>query len=117
MITKVNPYGTITLTNDYFSGLVSQAARSCYGIAAMGQSSPTSMVRMALKNGSLPERGVFVTQEGGSLVIELHIKVGYGLNIGSITQSITHRVKEEVEGAAGLKVARVDVYVDDILCD
>jgi hypothetical protein len=36
MITKVNPYGHISLTNDYFSGLVEQAAKQCYGIAAMG---------------------------------------------------------------------------------
>ena len=45
----------------------------------------------------------------------LHIKVGYGLNIASITQSITHRVKDEVEHATGLKVARIDVFVDDII--
>ena len=29
MITKVNPYGHISLTNDYFSGLVEQAAKQC----------------------------------------------------------------------------------------
>ena len=87
MITKVNPYGHISLTNDYFSGLVEQAAKQCYGIAAMGQAP----------------------------AIALHIKVGYGLNISTITQSITHRVKDEVEHATGLKVARIDVYVDDII--
>ena len=37
MITKVNPLGHISLTNDYFSGLVAEAAKNCYGIAAMGQ--------------------------------------------------------------------------------
>ena len=37
------------------------------------------------------------------------------LNIASITQSITHRVKDEVEHATGLKVARIDVFVDDII--
>ena len=37
MITKVNPYGSISLTNEYFSGLVDQAAKNCYGIAAMDQ--------------------------------------------------------------------------------
>ena len=36
-----------------------------------------------------------MTQEEGRLVIALHIKVGYGLNISTITQSITHRVKDE----------------------
>ena len=108
MITKVNPYGHISLTNDYFSGLVEQAAKQCYGIAAMGN---------ALRTGSLPPKGVTVTQEEGRLVIALHIKVGYGLNISTITQSITHRVKDEVEHATGLKVARINVFVDDIIAD
>ena len=54
-------------------------------------------------------------QQKGELVIALHIKVGFGLNISTITQSITHRVKDEVEHATGLKVARIDVYVDDII--
>ena len=48
MITKVNPYGHISLTNDYFSGLVEQAAKQCYGIAAMGQAPAESVVRRAL---------------------------------------------------------------------
>ena len=98
MITRVNPLGHISLTNDYFSGLVA-----------------ASTVREALRNGSLPEKGVTVSQQEGRLVITLHIKVGYGLNIASITQSITHRVKDEVEHATGLKVARIDVFVDDII--
>lgn len=58
-----------------------------------------------------------MTQEEGRLVIALHIKVGYGLNISTITQSITHRVKDEVEHATGLKVARINVFVDDIIAD
>ena len=117
MITKVNPLGHISLTNDYFSGLVAEAAKNCYGIAAMGQTPPSRTVRETLRNGSLPEKGVTVSQQDGHLVITLHIKVGYGLNISSITQSITHRVKDEVEHATGLKVARIDVVVDDIIDD
>ena len=117
MITKVNPYGHISLTNDYFSGLEEQAAKQCYGIAAMGQAPAESVVRSALRPGSLPPKGVTVTQEAGKLVIALHIKVGFGLNISTITQSITHRVKDEVELATGLKVARIDVYVDDVIAD
>ena len=114
MITKVNPYGSISLTNEYFSGLVAQAAKNCYGIAAMGQNTASGTVRSALRHGSLPQQGVTVEEEN-ALCIALHITVGYGLNIASITQSITHRVRDEVEHATGLKVARVDVYVDDIV--
>jgi uncharacterized alkaline shock family protein YloU len=115
MITKANPYGRISLSNDYFSGLVAQAAKQCYGVAAMSSGSTTRAVRAALTNGSIPEKGVLVREENGKICIELHIKVGYGLNITSITQSITHRVRDEVERATGLCVARVDVYVDDII--
>ena len=70
MITKVNPYGHISLTNDYFSGLVEQAAKQCYGIAAMGQAPAESVVRSALRTGSLPPKGVTVTQEGADDPIE-----------------------------------------------
>lgn len=72
MITRVNPLGHISLTNDYFSGLVAEAAKNCYGIAAMGQSSAASTVREALRNGSLPEKGVTVSQQEGRLVITAH---------------------------------------------
>ena len=117
MITKVNPSGSISLTNEYFSGLVSQAAKNCYGIAAMGQNTASGTVRSALRHGSLPHPGVTVEEQDGALNISLHIAVGYGLNIASITQSITHRVRDEVEHATGLKVVRVDVYVDGIAED
>ena len=59
MITKVNPYGHISLTNDYFSGLVEQAAKQCYGIAAMGQAPAESVVRNALRTGSRPAEDSF----------------------------------------------------------
>jgi len=117
MITRVNPLGHISLTNDYFSGLVAQAAQNCYGIAAMGHTPASSTFKQTLRNGSLPEKGVTVAQQDGKLVITLHIMVGCGLNISTITQSITHRVKDEVERATGLKVARIDVFVDDIIDD
>ena len=115
MITKVNPYGHISLTNDYLTALAAHAASQCYGIAAMGQNPAAHTVRTALEQGRLPEQGVTVIEEGRQLHIILHIMVGYGLNIKTITQSITHRVQDEVEHATGLKVERVDVYVDDIL--
>ena len=60
-------------------------------------------------------KGVRVTQQDGRLVIELHIAVSYGLNISTAAQSITHRVRDEVEQATGLKVARVVVSVDDVI--
>ena len=82
MITSRFPLGDVSFTSGYFATLVGEAAKQCYGVAAM---------------------------------IELHIAVSYGLNISTAARSISHRVKDEVEQATGLKVARVVVSVDDVI--
>ena len=75
----------------------------------------TDAVKSMVYGSDYPEKGVRVTQQNGRLVIELHIAVSYGLNISTAARSISHRVKDEVEQATGLKVARVVVSVDDVI--
>lgn len=116
MIKFHNPYGTVSMTNDYFACLVNAAAQSCYGVAAMAPSSTAESIKSKVL-GAGPEKGVRVTTQDGRLVISLHIKVAYGLNIAAIVKSITHKVKYVVENATGLSVARIDVAVDDILTE
>ena len=89
MITTHFPLGDVRFSAEYFSTLVGEAAKNCYGVR--------------------------VTSENGRLIIEIHIAVGYGLNIATAAQSITHRVQDEVERSTGLRVARVVVSVDDVI--
>ena len=98
-----------------FSTLVGEATKHCYGVAAMAPRDMTDAVRSLVHGSDYSEKGVRVTQENGRLVIELHIAVSYGLNISTAARSISHRVKDEVEQATGLKVARVVVSVDDVI--
>ena len=99
MITTHLPLGDVRFSAEYFSTLVGEAAKNCYGVAAMAPRG----------------KGVRVTSENGRLIIEIHIAVGYGLNIATAAQSITHRVQDEVERSTGLRVARVIVSVDDVI--
>lgn len=115
MIQFFTPLGKVCMTNNYFAGLVSAAARSCYGVCGMATSSRAENMRSMLLRSDIPDKGVRVTEENGRLIIELHIKVTYGLNIAAIVRSITHKVKYAVEDATGLKVQRIDVSVDDIV--
>lgn len=115
MITYANRMGSVSLTNSFFSELVAQAARGCYGVADLSPAAASENLKSIVLRGGLAEKGVKVTQKDGKLGIELHIKVGYGVNISTIVRSITHRVKHEVENTTGLKVARIDVSVDDIV--
>ena len=115
MITYYNPLGGVSLTNEYFACLVGEAAQHCYGVAGMASSSASDSIKSLILGKNRADKGVRVSQVDGKLAIELHIMVGYGLNISSIVQSISHRVRNEVETATGLKVARVDVCVDDVI--
>ncbi len=115
MITSYTPLGEVKYSNEYFSSLVGEAAKSCYGVAGMASGSVADSVRSLILGDDFSAKGVRVTQENGRLVIELHIVVSYGVNISSAAQSITHRVRDQVERATGLKVARVTLAVDDVL--
>ena len=115
MINFYNTFGKVSMTGDYFAGLVSAAASSCYGVADMATSGASDTVKGMIFGSDFPDKGVWVTEDGGKLVIELHIKVTYGLNISAIVKSITHKVKYVVEDATGLQVKKINVSVDDIV--
>ena len=115
MITSYSPLGEVRYSGEYFSTLVGEAAKSCYGVAAMASGGVLDTVKSMVLGDDFSEKGVRVTEEDGRLVIELHIIVSYGVNISSAAQSITHRVRDQVEKATGLKVARVTLAVDDVL--
>lgn len=115
MITKLNPLGSVSMTDSYFSDLVGHAVQSCFGVAGMGTVDTADSLLSRMTKQENKARGVRVNQKDGILAIELHIKVAYGVNIPSIVDSITHRVRSEVENATSLRVERVDVFVDDIV--
>ncbi len=115
MIQLHTTLGKVIMTGDYFQGLVSVAAQSCYGVFGMAGGTATDSIRSIIFGTNKADKGVNVTEENGMLCIELHIKVTYGLNIAAIVRSITHKVKYVVEDATSLKVKRVNVFVDDIV--
>ena len=117
MITYYNTMGRVSLTNDYFAELVSEIAKNCYGVAGMAPGSRSDSLKSLILGKDFRDKGVKVYPQDGKLVIDLHIQVGYGLNISSIAQSISHRVRNEVETCTGLKVARVNVHVDGMIGD
>ena len=115
MITTYLPLGKLSFSSEFFSQLVGEAAKNCFGVAGMSTGSMKDSVKALVLGSDFPEKGVQVTAKDNALYIELHIAVSYGVNIASAAQSISHRVHDEVEQATGLKVARVTVSVDDII--
>jgi len=106
-----NHLGLIEVSNSYFANLVGHAASECFGVSGLVNSTPGQGIRAALLRRDIQDKGVRVRSVSGELVIDLHITVTYGINIGVIVKSIINKVSYTVEAACGLSVAKVNVYV------
>ena len=117
MIKYENQNGYIEITNNYFSNLVGNAAQSCFGVARMVNPNPYQSIKSVIKSKVENEnhtQGVIVKSINGSLVVDLHIAVSYGVNISAITDSIINKVRYIVESATDLNVSKVNVHVDEL---
>ena len=117
MIKYETPEGYVELTNNYFSNLVGNAAQSCFGVTGMVSPSPYQSIKTAIKNkvdSDNASNGVIVKSVNGSLIIDLFVAVSYGVNIAAISDSIVNRVRYAVESATELKVAKVNVHIEDL---
>ncbi len=114
MVRIENRYGTIEISQEYFSFLVGNAVSSCYGVAGMVRSGPRQGLRSVLSRRAYADDGVLVRSEGNKLIVDIHITVMYGMNIEEIAKSIVHKVHYTVEDATGLTVKKVNVFVDSM---
>ncbi len=115
MIKIYNPLGQVSLTNDYFAALVAGALANCTGVRGMAVAGPKDGLKTMLFGQDIPEKGIIVRVEDDRLVLDLHVKVTYGVNISTIVDNIKERVSYAVENATNLKVKRINVCVDDII--
>lgn len=116
MIRIEKPLGTIEANEAYFSELLGSIVPTCFGVVDMADTNAFQGIRSFLvRKRKFLDRGVSVRSEGGGLVIELHIKVTYGVNISTVVQNIVEKVRYTVEEVTGMNVKAVNVYVDSMI--
>ena len=113
MIGFENVLGSVEISQEYFANLIGNATSECFGVAGM-ISSPYQGIKAVVSNKENLDKGVRVRTEDGHLIVDLHIAVTYGINISAIVESIIHKVRYTVEENTGLKVSKVNVYVDSM---
>lgn len=115
MIKVTNHIGTIGVSAKYLRTLISQTAQSCFGVSGMNSYGAVQSMNSIIKKDGAENNGVIIRQKGNKLVIDLHITVTYGLNIGAVTESIIHKVSYVLTEKAGIEVDAVNVYVDGLV--
>ena len=115
-LTIPSDLGRITVSPGAIAQIVGRVATECYGVVGMSLRAPgpaRDRVSRLLPKGK-PLRGIVVRETGGGVALELYVVVAYGLNLAEVAATVRSRVAYEVERLTGLRVASVDVHIQDV---
>ena len=115
MVRIKTPQGTVVLTLEYFSNLVGIIAGDSYGVKGMATRSMFEGIRALVFRGDFPEKGVRIYDKDGTLAIDIHIKVVYGVNISTVVENLSDKVKYTLEQTTGLTVGAINIFVDEMV--
>ena len=111
-----NERGSINNSNAVIAKLAGYTATQCYGVVGMCAKTSKDGIAGLLKKENI-DKGIRAKTENNVIEIALFIIVEYGLNIGTIGETIRSSVKYNVEKFTGMEVASVQVNVESVRVD
>ncbi len=105
-----SPLGRITISHDAVARIVGRVAAEAYGV--VGMASRRRVGRLLARDKW--RQGITVKSVDDGVAIELSVVVEYGLNLAEVASTMRNRVRYEVERLTGLRVAAVEVRIDDV---
>jgi uncharacterized alkaline shock family protein YloU len=94
--------------------IVTMAAESVEGVAAVGSSGIAGLVQKGARKGSA--RAVDVcADESGAITATIHLQVIYGHKLKDVAKAVQDAVADAVTSQVGATVGPVDIYVDGIV--
>ena len=115
MVKIKNDSGEISITNDVLTYLAGDAATSCFGVKGMVACTKEGGPWQLLRRESMSKSVVVHYDDEGSVSLELHIGVDYGVNFSAVARSIMNGASYRLEQSTGVPVKKVDVYIDTII--
>ena len=111
-----NGNGMITISSDVIATIAGDAATRCYGVVGMAVRNKADGIASLLKKDAM-SKGIKVIVEDDGLTVDVHVIVGYGINIKTTSESIIESVKYNVESITGFEVKQVNVNVESVRVD
>ncbi len=102
--------GRLLVSSRAIAQIAERSLDECYGVVGLGRGARIRRV-LALRR----RHGVEVVQgEQGGIELTLAVVIAHGLNLAEVAATVRSSVSYEVERVTGLKVASVEVRIDDV---
>ncbi len=105
--------GDIAIDNEVIANYAGSVAVECFGVVGMANVNVKDGLVKLLKKDSL-STGISVTIQNSGISIDFHLIVAYGVNILTVCDNLISTVKYKVEEFTGLKVKKVNVFVEGV---
>ena len=115
MIRMNTDIGQITVDSAVYTNIAGFAATNCFGVKGMVACTKEGGPWQLLRRESMSKGVVVHYDDEGSVSLELHIGVDYGVNFSAVARSIMNGASYRLEQSTGVPVKKVDVYIDTII--
>ena len=107
-------YGMILIDEDVIAPYAGSVAVGCFGIVGMAAVNMKDGLVKLLKKDYL-NHGISVTVDSeNQITIDFHVIIAYGVSIGTVSANLTQTVKYEVENFTGMKIKKLNVFVEGV---
>ena len=105
-------FGEVRIADDVISMIAAISATEVEGVTGMAGNITSEIIsKLGVKNLS---RGVKVTIDEESVIVELALELKYGVNLPEVCAKVQDKVKNSVENMTGLNVEEVNVHVQGV---
>ena len=108
-----NKLGEINISEDVIANYAGTVAVECFGIVGMAMVSVKNGLVSLLKKEAL-QKGIEVEVKNNEIRLAFHVIVSYGVSIQAVCNNLIDSVKYKVEEFTGMKVSRIDVFVEGV---
>ena len=105
--------GDIAIDSEVIANYAGSVAVECFGVVGMANVNVKDGIVKMLKKDSL-STGISVAIQNSGITLDFHLIVAYGVNIITVCENLMSTVKYQVEEFTGLKVKKVNVFVEGV---
>lgn len=107
-------YGKILIDEDVIATYAGSVAVGCFGIVGMAAVNMKDGLVKLLKRDYLNHGISVIVENENRIIIDFHVIVAYGVSIRTVSDNLIQTVKYEVENFTGLKISKINIYVEGV---